>query len=622
VAQRTFGLDFGTTNSLISYIDPEGSRALSLTDPSGRPHPSVVWYRGTDVKVGREARDHLDGGDEAISGDFVRSPKRLLAEDSAVHIAGRAVEPSDVVSEVLKQLAADAASPDRSRDTRHEVDRAVFTIPVDLDGAGRRRLRRAAQNAGISVVQFVHEPMAALYGYFRSQPDFQKKLSNLEGQRLLVFDWGGGTLDLTLCVVRGQRLIQIANRGDNDVGGDHFDEIIRNLVREKHAQQHGLIDVTSLEAEDVRVRLLIACEGAKIQLSASVKTPILVRGYLRDNPGRDLALEVTRDELQDSVMHLANQGLGQIDKLLADAGMTLQDVALCLPTGGMVQMPLIRDGLLQRFGARLKTITNGDRIIAEGAAWLAHDGAQLKLAKPIELLQPDQSYATLVSEEFTLPVEGQVIHVEHRMFYCVDPRDGVAEFEFARPKRVGYGSARAERLTYGRITVLVDPNARPLVERLEVHLAIDADYIVSVEVTSSGRRDRKSIEIYDLEFSLALPRDGETSIGQVDQDGTKSSHDSPQFGGVISRSNVTANPEGWTDVPGDVIGHYQPNWFETRGGRASDRQILERLYYQPCAKCRRSGFECEWDGCDIPLCTSPSTSEAVARRAPSRFHRA
>jgi molecular chaperone DnaK len=194
MAGQIFGLDFGTTNSLLSVIGRDG-RPIHLTDEKDRPHPSVVWYRGGDVIVGRRARENLDGGAEAITGSFVRSPKRLLDQDAPIHVGGRDLDPRDVVAEVLQFLREDAAT---GQPVKRQVERAVMTIPVKLDGAGRRRLREAAKKAGIGIVQFVHEPLAALYAYLRSTTDYRRRLAELDGCRILVFDWGGGTLDLTL----------------------------------------------------------------------------------------------------------------------------------------------------------------------------------------------------------------------------------------------------------------------------------------------------------------------------------------------------------------------------------------------------------------------------------------
>ncbi len=617
MVKRVVGLDFGTTNSLISYVDGDGARVLDLTNlDDQRPHPSVVWYRGGGTVVGREARKHLDSGAEAVSGDFVRSPERLLAGSAPVFVAGREIVPSDVVAKVLEFLRGDAGGADRGRGAI-DVDHAVFTIPVALDGLGRRQLRQAARTAGISVVQFVHEPLAALYGYLRSQPNYRQKISELEGKRLLVFDWGGGTLDLTVCVLHRGRLVQLRSRCDISVGGDVFDEALRNFVKDKHARQHGIDDLPVLEAEGSAVTLLSACEWAKIALSGVLDqdddTPILVPSYLRSGPGRDLRVRLSKAELEKVVAPHVRRGLANISQLLLEVGLTTQDIALCLPTGGMVQMPMVREGLLQMFGPRAEKLENGDRIIAQGAAWIAYDGLQLTLAKPIELLQPDGSYGTVVDESFDLPTENTSVEVHQSLYYCVDPRDGFAHFQFARPTLIGQGARYSERLVYGTLTVKVDPNARPLVERLKAMIKIDSDYVVKVDVQSTGRQDRKSIEIYDLEFALAL------SVGQPTPSKANGDDDNIQIpsaankgmkGSVALRSNVTPSADAWWAVPGDILTKYRPTAFSAAG--IKQRQLEERYYYEPCATCGRPGFECQWEGCDHPICLGQGMKSRAA----------
>jgi len=197
--------------------------------------------------------------------------------------------------------------------------------------------------------------------------------------------------------------------------------------------------------------LLGACERAKIQLSTAEQARILVPGYLRGATGRDLAVTLTRSELESVAERLVIQGLSQIDGLLEEANLGVQDIALCLPTGGMVNMPIVRQGLLQRFPSRTSRLESGDRIIAQGAAWIAHDGLQLALAKPIELLQPDGDYTIVVEAGQHLPVEDKVITFHQSNYYCVDPRDGIAHFQFARPTQIGQAARRSQRRTYGTV---------------------------------------------------------------------------------------------------------------------------------------------------------------------------
>lgn len=622
MAEAILGLDFGTTNSLAAYIDPVGG-VRSLTNVEDRrPHPSTVWYRAGSVIVGREARQHLERSSEAITGAFVTSPKRLLRKDAPIDIDGSRMDPLDIAAEVLKFLRDDASSPKHGAAAR-ALTRAVMTIPVDLDGDGRRRLREAARKAGIAVEQFVHEPLAALYGWLRPQSDYARKLAHLEGRRVLVFDWGGGTLDLTLCLIRGRKMIQLANRGDNDVGGDFFDAIILTHVREKHSAEHGIENISQYETPESRARLLAQCELAKIELSSSEDFPIFIPNYLNRENGRHLNITLTRNDLEEWTRQLIDRGLSQIDMLLEEHQLSPREIELCLPTGGMVNVPAVRKGLLQRFVGRVPQLDNGDRIIAEGAAWIAHDGLRLRLAKPIELLQPDGTYLEIVAEDHVLPVENQNQAVTAQQFYCVDPRDGVASFLFARPKKVGYGARTAPRETYVVLPIRVDPNASPFVERLNISLMIDHDYIVHIEGHSSGIDDRAARQIHDLEFALALP-DGSAKSAKHRSDAnkpagtTKSGRAQAElpFGAVQLRSNISANWNDWHHVPGDIIEQWRGFWFDTRSDHATDRQKAERDFYRPCAICKRIPTRFNLEGCDtckIPPCKPNNPRPALPR---------
>jgi molecular chaperone DnaK len=149
VAGRVFGLDFGTTNSLVSVI--QGETVIPLLDRTdGRPHPSVVWYRGGEVVVGRSAREHLDSAEGAAPQGLLRSPKMSLRREGPIYLDGREIAPSDAIAKVLTFLRDDARKP-RAGGEPYEVDRAVMTIPVDFEGPQRRELHVAARKAGIGV---------------------------------------------------------------------------------------------------------------------------------------------------------------------------------------------------------------------------------------------------------------------------------------------------------------------------------------------------------------------------------------------------------------------------------------------------------------------------------------
>lgn len=609
MAGHIFGLDFGTTNSLVTII--QGGRAVSLADRNtNRPHPSVVWYRGSEVVVGAEARAHLDRVDGGTAAGFLRSPKTLLRGDDPVHIEGRRVGPAEAVAQVLKHLRQDAALA-RPGGKPYALDHAVLTVPVDFGGVQRRALREAARKAGISVVQFVHEPVAALYGYLRSMPNRDRHLAEHEGRLMLVFDWGGGTLDLTLCRLMGGTLMQVGSAGANDIGGDVFDEALRNLVRRRHAAEHGIDNLLALEAPGMGARLLAQCELAKIELSAEGKnrTRVYVKDYLRiDGKARDLHVILDQADIEREGELLVRKGLAMIDKILEDNRLTHAGVAFCLPTGGMVNMPAIRRGLVERFGALAPKLDNGDRIISEGAAWIAHDELRLTLAKPIEVRVADGSgsghYFELVGKGIQLPVENEKKAVANKQFVCADPRNGVAVFEFAKPKAVGLVTPENERERLGAIMLAVDPNAHPLMERLSCEIQIDHDYIATAYVQSGNRGAKSQAEFHRLDFGLAIGNaTGQAATNPGSGDEAKSvasakgsARISADTDAVAFRPNV-APAERWQQdrsiVAGDLAYELWPSMFDRNQPQATQHQLAEQNYYRKCGPCQRTAYEIE-----------------------------
>ena len=609
---QPFGLDFGTTNSLAALV--VGSEVRSLTNEADdKPHPSVIWYRGGEVIAGREARRHIESLEGGIIQGFVRSPKMALRREGPLHIEGRTLEPVDVVSEVLNHIQRTAA--DRI-DVSYQISQAVLTIPVDFAGPQRRMLRSAARKAGIRVLQFVHEPVAALYAYLRAKSDYRRDLAQLENRIVLVFDWGGGTLDLTVCRVLGGVVMQVASRGNNEIGGDRFDERLRNEIRDRHAAQHDIANISAMEQPGVMASLLTQCELAKIALSDQETTTAILKDYLRsDGRARDLGVSLTRKDLEILSRDLVHRGLAEIDGLLEETGLSRSDIELCIATGGMVNMPAIWNGLVERFGSRVPMLPNRDRIIAEGAAWIARDGLRLKLAKPIELIVADGrpsrgAYLTLVDAGLELPIEGESTAVTSKRFHCVDPRDGVAVFEFAKPRKVGpLLSPDDERTTLHSMNLPVDPTARPFLERLECKVQIDHDYIARVSLSSKMRMEAVEAEFHDLDFGLALPADGVPGTVQENQNHRKdfapgnqtNTSDGTSGANISLRSNVSmddekSHDEKWGLVPGDIVESWQPNYFGRRFNRGSKFQRNEKMYYEKCGHCHRTRYEIDRQG--------------------------
>lgn len=582
---KTIGIDFGTTNSLISVVLEGTGTIKSFLNDKRMPHPSVVSYSGGRIIAGRKAKEQLeDSIEKGANEEIVKSPKTKLGH-GPFYIGGRETEPVAVVADLMKYLIDDAASASDS--TEADFTKAVVSIPVASDGRMRIELRDALLQAGIHVTQFVHEPLAALYGYLRDQSHSEETLRQLDGKMVLVFDWGGGTLDLTLCLVKDGSLTQILNKGDNEVGGDYVDEAIRSYILERHLKTHSL-DRAPQVTPGARASLLHACEKAKIELSVKEKVFIYVPDfYMTDEPSRDIEVELSRKKLEEICSIFIERGLGAITELLDILKIDQRRISLCLATGGMVSMPAIKQRLIQTFSIdRLEVSGKADRIISEGCAWIAHDQLRMSLAKPLEIVEARQSYFTVLDQGTLLPMEGDLIN-EPFDIYCVDPRDGKAKIRFKRPRYLNKSAQSDPRDEYGNLVIEVDKKGKAFYERITVNFTIDDNFIVMVRAFSALTKKEGFCQFYDLEFSLSLPhglhgRGGGAGSKTDDVDYPKA-HE-PQT--ISIRSNI-ATREIQALVPGEFLYEYRPRSFDPAFGDATPIQRDEKLYYLRCDFCER-----------------------------------
>jgi len=578
------GFDFGTTNSLVSVV--VGDRVIDVMDvETGRPHPSVVRYEGEEVIVGREAKDALGAAGIGVHGNTVKSPKFLLGEE-VVAVGGVDRSPVDIVSDVVRHVRAESLrSPQRN--VLGDLDNAVVTIPVIMNGLRRAALREAFAGAGMNVVQFVHEPLAALYGFIRGAKDPEEMSRRLARRNVLVVDWGGGTLDLTLCRVDDSQIRQLRNGGSDQVGGDEFDKVIRDEVVNRFRAREGVGD-SDLASPEAQLRLLQDAERNKIELSADrVDVTFYRPSYFQS--GGTLQYQLTRQELEEITRPLVTAGIAEIESLLDSLSMAPGQVALVVVVGGMAAMPAIRRRLHELFGPdRVEVPLNSATLISQGAAWIAHDRERLRLAKPIELELARGSRMPLLLAGTEMPMGGEV-KSERVHLFCADPTDGIAKFPIATPTRLAaHPQASAHRTSLGIVTIKVDETAPPLHERLELEVVLDDDLVLSLTASSSQRQDEATSQYYDLEFGLGLPN-GAGPRG--DQDPKESDEAGVRLApGLVVRANVTRDKD-LSAVPGDVLYKHNSSAFarhlENRPGGATHSQVLERLYYQPCSGCGR-----------------------------------
>jgi molecular chaperone DnaK len=587
-----YGFDFGTTNSLISVVE-NGRLRTFLDSDRNEPIPSVVCYEGTEKLVGYRAKLRLAEAGRGVYGNVVKSPKMFLGR-STLHVDGVSRSVIDVVADVVRGVVAQSQ-------TGRPVESVVATIPVDFTAIQRRALRDAYQAAGIRVRQFVHEPLAALYGHLRNKESAHSVARELDRKTVLVFDWGGGTLDITLCRIESGHVTQLVNAGTDSVGGDWFDEVISRELVEQVRRKRAYGPQVESRVDAARV-LLAQCERSKIDLSRMESATVFVDDFFAGVERTDIAETLTRAELQRMTDRLVREGLACVDSVLDRARLKPTQVDLCLATGGMLGMPAIRTRLAEKFGTdRVHTTASIGAAISQGAAWIAHDQATLTLARDVELALARQTHLKVIAGGSAMPLENAA-HRDSVSVFCVDPRDGKAQFTIATPDNLGRSvNASDKRRILAQMSLAVEKSKEPFFERLRFEVEIDHDLMLNCIATSELTSATACCSVGDLEFGLRLGGEGESSelhgsvalAGGSSIDGVSEVWSGAESGDLGVRSNLESAKSNWSAVPGELRRECRPfdfNTLITDGATQVQREEMTR--YRPCGRCGKLWHEC------------------------------
>ncbi len=342
------GIDLGTTNSEIAIY--QDGQPLVLADEHGRVVlPSVVGLSDTgELLVGDEARNQFMLHPERT----VRSIKRRMGTDARVRLGERDYAPQEISAMILSRLKEIAQL--RLGDP---VRRAVITVPAYFSDAQRQATREAGEIAGLEVVRIVNEPTAAALVYEAAQH---------QGKRILVYDLGGGTFDVSVVRIEGGVVEVISSHGNNQLGGDDFDEKIVAHVLEHLKLKHG---VSVSDQPRAMARILRSAEAAKKHLSDHPYARI-EEEYLTVNGGKpvNLDLELSRDDYETMIMPFIEETLGAVHVALESAGLTSSQVDEILLVGGATRTPLVRRRLVEAFGREPRGEVDPDLCVAMGAA--------------------------------------------------------------------------------------------------------------------------------------------------------------------------------------------------------------------------------------------------------------
>jgi len=490
---RGFGIDFGTTNSVVATCDKSTRRVSSLMDANGRPHPSVVWYRADGhVTVGRQAKSNLNSYADEAGNVFFTSIKRQLGKGKAFRVFGQPRTAPEIAKDIFVHLRTQA-----SQQYNLEMDAATVTIPIYFDGKSRRELREAADQAGIFIKTFVHEPFAAVVGYCFGADG--GRLNDLEGRNILVFDWGGGTLDITVAGIESGRMVQLSRGNLNERAGDSFDHKLQQLTFSR------FLDKTSVSPLDVRIalsakdRYFAECERAKISLSViDAERVEVAQAVNSDHTMYDIDESLTRDDLESLIKIDVKDALAQVDGAIEEARLTNREIDLVLLIGGSSLIPVIQSQMADRFGARIVHVPNADTIIAEGAALVDSLGMQPVLARSIGVRLSDESFYEVFAAGTVAKPE---VCQKTINFFCVDNRDGEAKIVLVE---------RRDQLDITEPQVLSVPVSRDLPKRYSSHERVVVDFRMDqdlvLHVTAKGATQSKggTIAIHDLLFGLNI----------------------------------------------------------------------------------------------------------------------
>ena len=472
---KIIGIDLGTTNSCVAVI--EGGKATVVTNTEGsRTTPSVVAFTKSGERlVGEPAkRQAVTNADRTIS-----SIKRHMGSDYRVEIDGKKYSPQEISAMILQKLKADAENY-----LGEKVTEAVITVPAYFNDAQRQATKDAGKIAGLDVKRIINEPTAAALAY---------GLDNDKEQKIMVYDLGGGTFDVSIIEIGDGVIEVLATNGDNRLGGDDFDKKVTDYMIEDFKKKEG-IDLSNDKMALQRLRE--AAEKAKKELSSSTTTNINLPFITANETGpKHFEMDLTRAKFDELTHDLVERTVIPVQNALKDAGLTAADLSKVLLVGGSTRMPAVQDKVRQLTGHEPSKTLNPDECVALGASIqggkLAGDAGAgdilLLDVTPLSLsIETLGGVATkLIERNTTIPTKkSQVFSTAADNQTAVDIHVVQGERQFAKDNK-SLGQFRLDGI----------PPARRGVPQIEVTFDIDANGIVNVSAKDLGTGKEQHITI-------------------------------------------------------------------------------------------------------------------------------
>ncbi len=344
------GIDLGTTNSVVSYLQADGTVKV-IPNPEGtNTCPSVVAFKASGEEIVGNAAKR-----QAITNmDTVSSIKRLMGSAEKVHISclNKDFTPQEISAKVLAYMKKYAEAH-----LGHKVEKAVITVPAYFNDAQRQATKDAGQIAGLEVVRIINEPTAAALAY---------GLETGKSEKVLVFDLGGGTFDVSILDIGDGTFEVVSTAGDNRLGGDDWDQVVADWIKAQIKIENNvdINDKGSLQ------RIRDAAEKAKIELSSSLSTIISLPFIsMTANGPVNFETTLTRAKFQDITRHLLKRCEEPVKRALSDAHMTANDLDQILLIGGSIRMPAVQELVRTMTGKTPNLSVNPDEAVSIGAAY-------------------------------------------------------------------------------------------------------------------------------------------------------------------------------------------------------------------------------------------------------------
>ena len=470
---KIIGIDLGTTNSCVSVM--EGGEATVIPNAEGhRTTPSVVAFSKTGERmVGQVAkRQAVTNPDRTIS-----SIKREMGSDYKVTIDGKKYTPQEISAMILQKLKADAEAY-----LGEPVTEAVITVPAYFTDAQRQATKDAGQIAGLDVKRIINEPTAAALAY---------GLDKETDQKIMVYDLGGGTFDVSVLEIGDGVIEVLATAGNNHLGGDDFDQCITNYLVEEFKKSDGI----DLSGDRVAMqRLKEAAEKAKIELSGVTSTNINLPYITADATGpKHLDVTLTRAKFNELTAHLVEKTAGPVRQAMSDAGITASDLTKVLLVGGSSRVPAVQEMVKKLTGKEGFKGINPDECVAMGAALQAGvltgdvKGLLLLDVTPLSLgIETMGGVCTkLIDRNTTIPVK------KSQIFSTAADNQTSVEVNVLQGER----EMAAANKSLGRFHLDGIAPARRGVPQIEVTFDIDANGIVNVSAKDLGTGKEQHITI-------------------------------------------------------------------------------------------------------------------------------